>query len=442
MSKALVIALREYRAMVRTKAFLISLVIMPVFMGGGIVAQVMMRDQVDVTDRRVVVIDHTGVLLPQLLEAAQARNTYAIFDPDTKAQKEPRYILQANENQPVDDALRLQLSERVRKHDIFAFMEIDAEALHGSAPWETTSAPAAPPIRYYAENLVYFELPHWLESSLAMIIPAQRLRSHGVDPQLATIALSPINVESMNLLTNAAPGGSQAPTSSNRMINFFVPMGIMMLMFMAIMMGAQPMLSSVIEEKQQRIAEVLLGSASPFHIMLGKLLGNVGISLTLVSVYLFGGYMIARQNGYAHLLPVHLIAWFIAFQILAVLFFGSIFIAVGAACTDIKEAQAYMMPIMLLLVMPLMIWVVVLRDPLSDFSRYLSLFPPATPMLMLLRISASSGLPIWEPIVGILLVLISTVLAVMIAGRVFRIGILSQGKAPKIGELVNWVIKG
>ena len=88
--------------------------------------------------------------------------------------------------------------------------------------------------------------------------------------------------------TPAAEGEIRKGDEAARGISFFIPFGLMLLMFISVMSVAQPMLSSVIEEKQQRIAEVLLGSASPFQIMMGKLMGNVGVALTIVAVYLTG----------------------------------------------------------------------------------------------------------------------------------------------------------
>jgi ABC-2 type transport system permease protein len=213
-------------------------------------------------------------------------------------------------------------------------------------------------------------------------------------------------------------------------------------MFMTVMISAQPMLGSVLEEKQQRIAEVLLGSARPFDLMLGKLVGNVGVAMTIVAVYFTGGYILANQYGFAHMIPTHLVGWFIVYQILAVLLFGSVFTAIGAACTELKEAQSLLMPVMVLLVLPMMVWFTVLEDPMGKVATWLSLFPPSAPMLMLLRQSVSSAVPVWQPVLAVVLISATTVLCIFAAGRVFRIGILSQGKAPKLTELAGWIIRG
>jgi len=192
----------------------------------------------------------------------------------------------------------------------------------------------------------------------------------------------------------------------------------------------------------QRIAEVLLGSVSPFQLMLGKLLGTLGVSLTLVTVYLAGAYYGLHKYGMADRIPPQVIAWFVVFQVLAVTMYGSLFIAVGAACTDMREIQTLMWPVMVLAMLPLFVALHVIREPNSNFAFWASLFPPATPMLMIARQAVPPGLPFWQSALGVAVVLLTALGCVYAAGRIFRVGILMQGKGAKIGDLVRWVVSG
>ena len=246
----------------------------------------------------------------------------------------------------------------------------------------------------------------------------------------------------MGLYTKSPDGQIKKAEPSNREAAIFVPMGIMMLMFMVIMVAAQPLMTSVLEEKSLRIAEVLLGSASTFQIMMGKLTGNVGVSLTMITIYMAGGVFVLRYYEMPGLLTREIIIWFVIYQILAIFIYGSVFVAIGAACSDIKEAQSYLTPVMLTLVFPMMVWFQVLRDPMGKFATWISLFPPCTPMLMVMRMASTKTLPIWQPILGVGLVALAVVICVFAAGRIFRIGLLSQGKAPKPAELMRWIISG
>jgi ABC-2 type transport system permease protein len=192
----------------------------------------------------------------------------------------------------------------------------------------------------------------------------------------------------------------------------------------------------------QRIAEVLLGSIPPFQLMLGKLMGSVAVSLTMVAVYLTGAFVALDRSGYGQYFPMQLVLWFVVFQVLAVVMFGSIFIAIGAAVSDLKEAQSMMTPVILLLVFPMFVWLNVVREPNSSFALGMSLFPPATPMLMVVRQAVPPGIPTWQPLVGITAVLLTTLLCVIAAGRIFRVAILMQGKGAKVADMLRWAIRG
>jgi ABC-2 type transport system permease protein len=220
------------------------------------------------------------------------------------------------------------------------------------------------------------------------------------------------------------------------------PFGLLMLMFMVVMVGATPLMQGVVEEKMQRIAEVLLGSVRPFQLMFGKLLGTVGVSLTLVAVYIGGAYYAANKYGYADRLPAEIVGWFFAYQVLAIILYGSLFIAVGAACSDMKETQSLMWPVMVMAMLPMFVAFIVIREPNSPFATWASFFPPATPMLMIARQAVPPGIATWQPVLGIVLVLLTALFCVYAAGRIFRVGILMQGKGAKIGDMVRWVIRG
>ena len=164
-------------------------------------------------------------------------------------------------------------------------------------------------------------------------------------------------------------------------------------MFMVIMVGATPAMQGVVEEKGQRIAEVLLGSVSPFELMAGKLLGLVGVSLTMAAVYLGGGYVVAQRYGVADMLSPALMAWFVVFLVLALLIYGSLFIAVGAAAGDVKDTQTLLMPVMLVACLPFFALGPIMQDPNGPIAVACSWFPFATPFLLVARQSVPPGVP-------------------------------------------------
>jgi ABC-2 type transport system permease protein len=225
-------------------------------------------------------------------------------------------------------------------------------------------------------------------------------------------------------------------------LSIFVPFGLMMLMFLLVLMAATPLMQGVVEEKMQRIAEVLLGSVSPFQLMLGKLIGMTAVSLTISAVYLGGAYWAARHYGVAEYAPASLLVWFVVFQALASLMFGSLFIAVGAACTDMRETQNLLWPVMMLAVMPMFFLGPLMRSPSSPFIVAMSYFPFATPSMMVARLGSPDGALWWEPFAGAALMVLTTLLCVWVAGRIFRVGILLMGKGANLGQMARWVIRG
>ncbi len=216
----------------------------------------------------------------------------------------------------------------------------------------------------------------------------------------------------------------------------------MMMIFMMVMVGATPLLQSVLEEKMQKISEVLLGSVTPFQLMAGKLIGMVGVALLLASIYVGGALSAVHQFGFGQYVPMAMIAWFILYLVLAVIMYGSLFSAIGAACSDMKEPQTLMLPVMLPMILPMMLVGIVVKNPDGLIARVLSFFPPSTPMIMTLRQGMNSNIQWWEPALGAMLVMLFTLACVWVAGRIFRIGILMQGKAPSFKQLIQWVITG
>jgi ABC-2 type transport system permease protein len=445
-----VVAAREYRAAVWTKSFLISLVVMPVLVGGSWLIQWVLKDVKDTQEKRFAVIDRTPgqTLFPVLEAAARQRNETQIYDPGTKKQTQPAFSLERVEPSPDTEAAVLQqryeLSERVRKGELFAFLEIGPEVYRVTPPDSgQTPGRERTALRYQSNRPTYRDFERWAETVINEAVRDKRCEQTKVDRGTVQAIVEPVPLRAKGLSKrNPATGAIEEAPDENRVASVLVPFGLMMLMFMMLMVCATPLMQGVVEEKMQRIAEVLLGSVRPFELMMGKLLGMTGVALTLAAVYLAGGYWALQHYGYADFITPDVLGWFLVFLVLAVLMYGSLFIAIGAACTDMKETQSMLMPVMMLAVLPLFVWFNVIREPTSSFSTWISFFPPGTPMLMIARQAVPPGIPLWQPAVGILLVLLTTVFCVYAAGRIFRVGLLMQGKGAKIGELVRWVVRG
>jgi ABC-2 type transport system permease protein len=124
-----------------------------------------------------------------------------------------------------------------------------------------------------------------------------------------------------------------------------------------------------------------------------------------------------------------------------VLMYSAMVMALSAAASNLQEAQGYMFVVLIPLMLPMFAWINVVREPNGSFATWFSFVVPATPMLMVLRMAAAP-IPLWQPWLGIVFVLLLTMLALFVSSRVFRIGMLAQGKAPKLPELMRWIVAG
>lgn len=437
MRKVLTIGWREYRATVATKAFLIGLALMPILFGGGAVLQGVLQDRVDVDDKRIVIVDRTGELFEPLAAAAKQRDEAAKAAAENgSAPPQPTYLLQELPPQEFTDEKRLELSDDVRSGKIYAFVELPDDLLELPDDGEFVQP------KFYSLSRLVSEPRSWLEQQVSQAVREHRFAVSQLDQAVVQRVMSPVPFDSLEPFERSATGEIKEAKQQNREEAFFVPLAVMMLMAMAIFTTSQGLVQSVLEEKQLRISEVLLGSANAGHLMLGKLLGNIGASVTMVLTYLTGGALLAAYYDKLDLFSPQILVWFFVFQVLAVMLYGALFLAVGAACSNVAETQSLLLPVILLAMFPMFVWFLVLQEPLGTFSLGISLIPTATPMLMVMRMAAAPSLPLWQPILGLVLVLLTTWLFVFIAGRVFRIGILSRGKAPSVRELVRWVATG
>jgi ABC-2 type transport system permease protein len=452
--KILVVAVREYVAAVKTKSFVIGIILMPVLMSGGFVAQALLSGHVDFEPKRFVIIDHTpGQQVFPVLEKAAEQHNRQHAEGQTGQQRQAPFFLQQTAPPPDSELpeLRLKLSERVKRGDLTGFLEIGAQISEPSpGAAAITSNPEVPPaapeshaLRYQTNRTSYQAFSQWAQATINADVLAKRADKKGLEVADINAIVKPVSLLSKGLTTrDPRTGQIRDAQDQNPIVAFLLPGGLVLLMFIVVQSAAGPMLQGVMEEKLQRIAEVLLGSMRPFQLMMGKLIGMACVSLTMASVYLAAAYWGAQRFGYAEYLAPEIIFWFLVFQVLAVFMYGSIYAGVGAACTDMKEAQTMLAPLALVTMLPFFIWVNVVQEPTSTFSTVASLFPLLTPMLMTARLAIPPGLPIWQPLLGVVIVMAATVFCVYVAGRIFRVGILLQGKGPRFADLVRWAVRG
>ncbi|MGQ0554052.1 MAG: ABC transporter permease [Planctomycetota bacterium] len=446
-AKAWTVGWNEYLRSVRTKAFLVGVLVMPLLMGAGLIVAIVAKETKDVADQHYVVIDRTGAMTPVLDAAAEARHRDGIWKgkPDADGQREqiaPRFVreeLALSAGDPLDLEQELTLAQRVRDKELLGYLVINPEALSevpepGALAWHTASP---------TNN----DLPDWLEATLHEELRQQRFQRAGLDAALVSRLSARLELETRGLPSRAAGGTVKAAEASNDVADVAIPIGLMFMIYMLIFMSAPAMLNAVLEEKMQKIAEVLVSAVSPSDLMAGKLIAAVLTSFTLAVIYLGAG--VTALNLWPDVPPVitaalgpGILAIFFAFLLLGLIIFGSICTALGAACSELQDAQSLMGPVILVCMAPMFFFGVVLDSPDSTLSRIVSFIPTATPILMMLRVAMPPGVPWWELTAAIAVMLTFSVFCIFAGGRIFRIGLLAQGQTPKFRQLLRWVKDG
>lgn len=446
--KILTIAKRDYIATVRTKAFLFGLVVAPVLFGGGSIAMSLFNGQPDLKDRRIAVVDHTGVVGDAFVRAAR-ENRQELFDKATGKQIAPRYIFELAPAASDTQSQLLALSDRVRRRDLTAILEIGARVLDPpkgaiqSSLGEAQTDDSAAGISYYTNIGGLDELRMWLTGPINDAVRGVRLARLGVDSSRLQSLVASVPVTRLDLLQrDSRTGAIGGAKKRGELEGFFVPFAVAMVLTMIVMVGSAPMLQSVTQDKSQRIVEMLLGAATPFELMTGRVLGAVGVSMTSSVLYVVGGVIAVNVLGVAGMLPLGIIPWFYLYLLADVVMLCSLAAALGAACSSPQDAQNLAIVLLAPCLIPMFTLVAILRQPNGVFSTVLSLIPPFTPILMLLRQAMPSGVPAWQPWVGLAGVVLFALVTVWAASRIFRVAILMHGKPPRIADLVRWAVKG
>jgi ABC-type Na+ efflux pump permease subunit len=270
-----------------------------------------------------------------------------------------------------------------------------------------------------------------IRRSVRETLIAARVREAGLD-RADLDAIMKVKSVTSKTVTDA---GEQR---TNEVANLLVPAGFMVLLLLSVFTGGQYLLMSTIEEKSNRVMEVLLSAVSPFELMTGKILGQMAVGLVVLALYAAFGGLALTLFASIGLLDPWLILFLLVFYLLAYLTIASLMAAIGSAVNDVREAQSLMMPMMLLVMLPWLLWMPILRDPNSALSTSLSFIPPVSNFVMLLRISSNTPPPVWQTALSIAVSVAGAWAAVWFASRVFRVGVLMSGKPPDFATLVRW----
>jgi ABC-type Na+ efflux pump permease subunit len=270
-----------------------------------------------------------------------------------------------------------------------------------------------------------------LRDALGDVLVKARLDAAGLDARSIEAAQAVARPTAVLV----GPKGEQA---AQRNFNRALPFIMGALLFVSVMLCGQALMTSLIEEKSSRVVEVLLSAVSPLELMWGKLIGQLGVGLLVMAVYIGLGVLVLLQFALFGLMDPLLIGYLVVFFLLSYLVFGALMMAIGAAVNQQADAQSLMGPIVLLLALPYAMSPFIGRNPDAPLAVVLSLVPPVNSFVMMVRLASDSPPPGWQVLLSVAIGIGGAAVAVWFAAKVFRIGLLMHGKPPNFATLLRW----
>ncbi|MDG1498495.1 MAG: ABC transporter permease [Planctomycetota bacterium] len=310
------------------------------------------------------------------------------------------------------------------------------------------AGPDAKPVRrggqYWGSNLADSDLKNRIQRSINKTLQRRELETRGLD--VAAVAAVNDTTLRLSALDPKKEEGKEEVSTADQ-IRQWAPVGFVYLLWIGIFTISQMLLNNTVEEKSNRIIEVLLSSVTAGELMMGKLAGIAGIGLTMIGVWMGSlvgilGLSAGPEAEFPTMLlevltGSGLIFWFVLYFCLGYLLYAGIFLAIGSLCNTIKDAQNLMGPVMLIMMVPIITMMFIPKDPNGTLATILSWIPLYTPFTMMNRAAADP--PMFDKIGTLVLLVVFTLFTLVMVGRVFRAGILRTGQPPKIRELLSWM---
>ena len=401
------IARREYLERIKTRGFKIATILIPLLMGGGIAASILIAKHTKSSSRIVIVTP--DLRLGEDLQGQLLRDT--------------DHNMQVNVVSPPSANTRPSLERMIKKKDLDGYLTL------------TPVAGQRPRIAYRQGSSADLATRETVRDSLGKVLQRERLIQQGMSAADVDRMMQPVEMTSSN-----------ATDEDNTGANFAGAYTLFFLMYLVIMMYGMNVARSIIEEKTSRVFEVMLATVKPAEMMAGKVIGVGSVGLTQVSIWMLAAVLLTATPIMAHLLgggthislSVAQVGFFLVFFLLGYLLYSAMAAALGAMTNSEQELQQLNM----FLVMPLAACMIalplVLNAPGSLAARILSFIPFCAPLLMYMRISVS---PVpWYEIAGSIALMMVTIYAVLwVSSRIYRVGILMYGKKPNFGEIRRWL---
>ncbi len=438
-NKIVAVIKREYTTRVKSKGFIVSLFLMPVLMCGLVALSSFLAIMEGKTEemRKLAVIDETGEIFDQMQEAIAKHRTF---------QHKGELVYQVQRETAATEEEKIALQERVRTKKLYAYLEIPKDVF------------ANGDVRFYARTVTNSNVQNALRRIISDIVRDKRFAESGYSRREVSRLMRAVGFNAYAVKSGKAKdGGAKVESAIETGARLGLGYILVFVLYMFVLIYANSIMRSVLEEKTTRIVEVIVSSIKPHQLLLGKLVGVCSVCLTMFAVWVVFGVLLVMNiepilgifgiDG----LPTPLIlviatvkassaeilTYFFIYFIIGFFMYSTLYAVVGAICSSEEEAQQTGVPLTMLIVVPFVLMFQLFRIPDSTLSVLLSHVPFFSPILMFMRINVLMP-PLWEILLNILVMCTTVLLVTLVSGKIYRVGILMYGKRPTLGQLWQW----
>lgn len=411
MKKILAVAKWEYLEKVKTKTFIISLIITPIIIiSFSILPSILFREEAPNVEV-IGLIDTSGVFFNELEYELSQYNL-----PDGKR----NYVL-------IDLSFKYKNFEELKSA---ANKDIQKKMIEGCLVLYNSGSDSVY-AEYRSRSIGNFKNVGRFEEALSSIRLKKKLEQEGIDTKIIKYFQDKVVVEQLKV----EKGGKV--TDQDFLTTFFVSIIFILLLMMMVVYSGQMLVRSMIEEKSSRLIEMLISSSTPDELLTGKIIGLSLLGLTQIFIwFLIGISLVAGSlvppSAFNNILPMLL------YFILGFLFYSSLFVGIGSTVNTEQEAQQITTYLSLILMLPVVIAMPAIQNPDLLIIKIFSYIPLTTPTVMLLRLNVETVSTL-EIILTLTILVLSILVITKLSAKIFRIGILSYGSKPTLKEILQWI---
>lgn len=415
---------REFLTRVKTKGFIIGTILAPLFILAmtilpGVLAVIKTEEQ-----QRYAVIDMSGKIFRELEAALDQKNEAG----------ERIYALQLRVVTPENlEPVKQSLRDEVDNDQLDGFMIIPENVFDANY------------VEFYGKNVSNFQKNREIRNAITEIIQRDLVAQYALDEALVEKLTRRVDLRTFRV----GPGGEEKEDEGQTFILAFV---LVMFLYMSLIFYGQFVLRAVLEEKSSRVVEVLISSLRPFQLMAGKILGVGSVGLLQFAIWAIAAALISAYAGLmlsafapgaaasfpVPEVPISVLVYFVVFFVLGYIFYSTMYAAVGAMVNSEQEAQQFVFPLVIFLVVPIVLLTFVISNPNATSSVVMSLIPFFSPIIMFTRVVVQMP-PLTEILLSIVFLLLGIMVMIYLAAKIFRVGILMYGKRPTLPEIVRWI---